>query len=79
MLKSLVRCGSIRGTADSLGLNKNTVERTVKLAGAQMKRFNDFMLRDLRMNQAQCDEFWTYIKSKTGVRITRVRARGTSP
>ena len=77
VLTSLVRCGSIRGTADTVGVNKNTVERIVKLAGAQMKRFNDFMLRDLRMNQAQCDEFWTYIKSKKGVQS--MKARGTYP
>jgi len=31
------------------------------LAGAHMKGFNDFMLRDLRMSQVQCDEFWTYV------------------
>ncbi|MDV3277886.1 MAG: hypothetical protein LYZ69_05405 [Nitrososphaerales archaeon] len=77
VLTSLVRCGSIRGTADTVGVNKNTVERIVKLAGKHMKRFNDFMLRNLRMSQVQCDEFWTYIASKRGVRMTK--ARGTSP
>jgi hypothetical protein len=28
------------GAADTVGLNKNTVGMMVKLAGAQMKRFN---------------------------------------
>jgi len=77
ILTSLVRCGSIRGTADTVGVNKNTVERMVKLAGAHMKEFNGFMLRNLRMNQVQCDEVWTYIKSKRGSR--RVKERSTSP
>ena len=80
VLTSLVRCGSIRGTADTVGVNKNTVERIVKLAGAQMKEFNGFMLRNLKMNQVQCDEFWTFI-GKKGARTltTAAKARGTSP
>ncbi len=77
VLTSLVRCGSIRGTADTVGVNKNTVERIVKLAGRQIKEFNDFMLRDLKMSQAQCDEFWTYIRSKRGVRTAK--GKGTYP
>lgn len=77
ILTSLVRCGSIRGTADTVGVNKNTVLRITKLAGKHMKEFNDLMLRNLQMNQAQCDEFWTYIKSKKGVQS--MKARGTSP
>lgn len=76
ILTSLVRCGSIRGTADTIGVNKNTVERIVMLAGAHMKGFNDFMLRDLRMTQVQCDEFWIYVGSKRGLRT--VKARDTS-
>jgi len=76
ILTSLVRCGSIRGTADTVGVNKNTVERIVMLAGAHMEGFNDFMLRDLKMAQVQCDEFWTYIRSKRGLRM--VEARSTS-
>ena len=76
ILTSLVRCGSIRGTADTVGVNKNTVERIVKLTGAHMKEFNDFMLRNLRMTQVQCDEFWTYIGSKRGLRT--VKAKSTS-
>jgi len=40
VLTSLVRCGSVWGAADTVGLNKNTVGMMVKLAGAQMKRFN---------------------------------------
>jgi len=76
ILTSLIRCGSIRGTADVVGVNKNTVERIVKLAGEDMKSFNDFMLRNLKMSQVQCDELWTFIKSKKGVR-GRVKGRGT--
>ena len=77
VLTSLVRCGSIGGTADTVGVNKNTVERIVKLAGKHMKRFNGFMLRNLWMSQVQCDRFWTYIASKKGVRM--MKARDTSP
>jgi hypothetical protein len=77
VLTSLVRGGSIRGTADTVGVNKNTVERMVKIAGKHMKEFNDFMLRNLRMSQAQCDEFWTFIGSKKG-RAMPTKGRGTS-
>lgn len=76
ILTSLVRCGSIRGTADVVNVSKNTVERILKLAGKHTKEFNDFMLRNLQMNQVQCDEFWTYIRSKRGSKV--VKARGTS-
>lgn len=70
ILTSLVRGGSIRGTADTVGVNKNTVLRVLRVAGRQAKEFNEFMLRNLRMSQAQCDEFWTYVGSKKGVQIT---------
>ncbi len=59
ILTSLVRCGSIRGTADTVGVDKNTVLRILRVAGVKMKEFNEFMLRNLRMNQAQCDELRT--------------------
>ena len=75
VLTSLARCGSIRRTADTVGVNKNTVERIVKLAGRHTKRFNDFMLRDLRMHQVQCDEFWTYVKSKKGAKTSMAPAK----
>ena len=75
ILASLVRCGSIRGTADVVGVNKNTVERVVKLAGRHTKRFNDFMLRNLKLTQAQCDEFWTYVKSKKGAKTSMAPAK----
>lgn len=86
ILTSLVRCGSIRGTADTVGVNKNTVLRIVKLAGKHMKEFNEFMLRNLKMNQAQCDEFWTFVGTKRGSSMTMTTTttttragRGTSP
>lgn len=80
MLTMLVECGSIRGTARALHASKKTVERVIEVAGKHMKEFNDVMLRNLRMDQAQCDEFWTYVKSKKGARTSvAMRAvRGTS-
>jgi len=77
VLTSLVRCGSIRGTADTAGVDKNTVLRILKLAGGKMKEFNEFMLRNLEMSQAQCDEFWTFVGTKRGSSMT-MKARGTS-
>ncbi|MEM0075353.1 MAG: hypothetical protein QXV84_03285 [Conexivisphaerales archaeon] len=59
-----MRCESIRGTADTVGVNKNTVERILKLTGVDMNEFGDFTLRNLRTAQVQCDEFWTYVRSK---------------
>lgn len=81
MLTMLVECGSIRGTARALHASKKTVERVVEVAGKHMKEFNGVMLGNLRMSQAQCDEFWTYVKSKKGARtsIAMRAARGMSP
>jgi transposase-like protein len=78
VLTSLVRCGSIRGTADTVGVDKNTVLRILRVAGEKMKEFNEFMLRNLKMDQAQCDEFWTFVGTKRGSSTTTTRARGTS-
>jgi hypothetical protein len=60
-----------------VGVNKNTVLRITKLAGKHMKEFNDLMLLDLEMSQAQCDEFWTFVRTKRGATMT-TKARGTS-
>lgn len=85
ILTSLVRGGSIRGTADTVGVNKNTVLRVLRVAGEKAREFNEFMLRNLRMTQAQCDEFWTFVGSKKGGRMMSVTTkkaavgRGTSP
>jgi transposase-like protein len=82
ILTMLVECGSIRGTARALHASKKTVERVVEVAGKHMREFDDVMLRNLEMDQAQCDEFWTYVKSKKGARasiaLMRTAARGTS-
>ena len=78
VLTALVRCGSIRGTADTVGVDKNTVMRILRVAGEKMKEFNEFMLRNLKMNQVQCDEFWTFVGTKRGSSMTTTtRVRGT--
>ena len=84
VLTALVRCGSIRGTADTVGVDKNTVMRIIRVAGEKMKEFNEFMLRNLKMDQVQCDEFWTFVSTKRGnpmtmTMTTTARARSTSP
>ena len=78
VLTALVRCGSIRGTADTVGVDKNTVMRILRVAGEKMKEFNEFMLRNLKMNQAQCDEFWTFVRTKRGESSMTRAGRGTS-
>jgi transposase-like protein len=76
MLTSLARGGGIRGTADVVSVNRNTVERITKTSGQQAEKFNDFMLRNLKMDQVKCYEFWTYVKSKKGA--ARGKAKDTS-
>jgi transposase-like protein len=61
MLTSLVRCGSIRGKADVARVSKNTVLRVTRVTGMRTE-FNDYMLRNPKMSQAQCDEFWGCVK-----------------
>lgn len=77
VLTPLARGGGIRGTADVVGVNKDTVERITKASGQQAGKFNGFVLRNLRMDQAQCDEFWTYVRSKRGA--PRGKAKDASP
>ena len=51
--------------------------RILRVAGEKMKEFNEFMLRNLKMNQVQCDEFWTFVRTKRGSRMAAT-ARATS-
>ena len=50
--------------------------RILRVAGEKMKEFNEFMLRNLKMNQVQCDEFWTFVRTKRGSRMAAT-ARAT--
>jgi hypothetical protein len=57
----LLEGNSIRSTERITGLNKNTIMRTLVLAGAQCEKVSEEMIRNVPVSEIQADEFWAYI------------------
>jgi LacI family transcriptional regulator len=57
------RGGSVRGTAETAGVDQNAVMRVVKVAGEHAQTVHEYMVRDLKVGQVQADEVFTYVKN----------------
>lgn len=56
-------CG-IRKTARLVGVTKDTVLRLQRKAGAHAKALHDELVQDLRIDEAQFDEKWSFVGKK---------------
>lgn len=73
VLRALADGNGVRGTARVVGVTVGTVLRVLERAGQHAKEFNDFMLHDLNLTQAQVDEIWTFVKKRRGRRSEKAK------
>jgi hypothetical protein len=52
----------VRATARLLGLTKNTVNSDIVKVGEHCQSVYRSLMRDLKMNEVQLDELWTFVK-----------------
>lgn len=71
-LKLLAERNSLRATARILETTKESVSRWLKRAAAHANEISDYLLRELKISQAQIDELWSYVGKK---RYGQKRAR----
>ncbi len=64
ILRCLVEGQSIRATARTAEVSKNTVTKLMVDAGKACADFQDKALRDLPCKRIQCDEIWSFIYCK---------------
>jgi transposase-like protein len=63
-LKLLVERNSIRATSRILDSTQGAVSGWLKRAAEHVDEVNDHLMRDLRPNQLQLDEFWSFVGKK---------------
>ena len=54
----------VRATARLLDINKDTVNRVILRAGEHCEIVLSNLLRSLKLNEAQLDELWTFVKKR---------------
>ncbi len=54
----------VRATARLLSMNKNTVNRVILRAGQHCETVLSNLLRALRLEEAQLDELWAFVKKR---------------
>ena len=54
----------VRATARLLNINKDTVNRVILRAGEHCELVLSNLLRSLKLNEAQLDELWAFIKKR---------------
>lgn len=64
ILGALVEGNSIRGTARMCGVDKKTVLRLLADVGDACDVYQDHALRNLKSEQIQCDEIWSFCHAK---------------
>jgi hypothetical protein len=53
---------SVRATTRLLGLTKNTVNLAILKVGEHCQKVYGSLMRDLKLNEVQLDELWTFVK-----------------
>jgi transposase-like protein len=63
-LKLLAERNSLRATARILHTTKESVGRWLERAAAHANEVSDYLLRELKISQAQIDELWSFVGKK---------------
>src|SRR5215472_3770479 len=64
VISALVEGNSIRSTCRMTGVAKGTVIRLLERVGYACAVHHDKAVRDISARRVQCDEIWTYVRSK---------------
>jgi len=64
ILRCLVEGQSIRATARTAEVSKNTVSKLMVDAGDACAEYQDKVLADLPCERIQCDEIWSFVYAK---------------
>ena len=75
IIRCLVEGQSIRATARTVEVSKNTVAKLLIDAGAACQAYHDTHVRDLNSRRVQCNEIWSICPAKAKER--RGRQGGT--
>lgn len=62
--KCLVHGNSIEATADICEVNPKSVSRLVKIAGEHHQAMHHLLVQELKVNECQLDEFWSFVKKR---------------
>jgi len=60
--RHLVETNSFRGVARQTKHNKNTICAYVDLIAKHCEKFNDFLIKDVKLGVHEIDEMWNFVK-----------------
>lgn len=64
ILTLVSRGASIRTTAEAVGVDKDTVLHAMTVIGPHAREFHEHMVKNLKVDQVQADEIFTYVKKR---------------
>ncbi len=71
----VLRRGSLRAAEEVTGHKYETISQWLKLAAAHAEALEATLVRDLALSTVEVDEFWSFVRRRTGTsgRLTRRR------
>jgi len=64
-LQMIAEGGGIRATGRVVGVDKDTIQRWVELAGNHAEEVTAYLLVDRHLSEAQLDALWSFVKKKS--------------
>jgi hypothetical protein len=64
IIRSVAEGNGVRATARMLGLNKDSVNRVILMAGEYSETVMNNLLKNLHLKECQMDELWSFISKK---------------
>ena len=77
-LQLLVEGTSIRSTERVTGLHRDTIMRLLVLAGERCEKLIGRKIRNVPVQEVQCDEIWGYVQKKEGHKTTEEAEMGNT-
>lgn len=77
-LQLLAEGNGVRASARIMEVSTNTITRWLACASQHAEEVNNYLMRDLHVEECQLDEFWSFIKKSKSMLIRKTRKNAVS-
>ncbi len=74
----VMRRGSLRAAEEITGHKYETISRWLRLAAEHAEALTEVLVHDLELSTLEVDEFWSFVRRRSGTSQRRIRRDGAS-
>src|SRR5438270_14059114 len=78
VLLVVMRRGSLRAAEEITGHKYETIGRWLRLAAEHAEALTEVLVHDLELSTLEVDEFWSFVRRRSGTSQRRIRRDGAS-